>query len=57
MCSRVDVQTHAGRLGLGLRFDLRPFDVSVSVHAEILDYLWLSVYLSFSARYHKKRYN
>jgi len=28
MCSRIDKQTHAGRLGLG--FDLWPFDLRVS---------------------------
>jgi len=32
MCSRIDMQSHAGRLGLGLGFDLWPFDVRVNAY-------------------------
>jgi len=32
MCSRIELQTHAGRLGLG--FNLRPFDLRVSAYRD-----------------------
>jgi len=38
MCSRIDMQTHAGQLGLG--FDLRPFDLRViACRGPVMDYM------------------
>jgi len=51
MCSRIDMQTHVGRLELG--FDLWPFDLRVSAWRDpAMDYMSSDVVADRSSRFH-----